>query len=168
MTRKSDRFSKREALHSRIQTPYLSNEKLSRRGHKIPTKLFERRKIKRLRQQSKPIISFARYLHRMLKEFNYKSFSVRAMNVIDNFCLDMFRKIAELAGHLVKHSHRITLNQSDIFAAIKLLLPMELRNHANSKGIKALRMYKNSIHDKENNRQRVVTFSEFVCVCPVD
>ena len=91
-------------------------------------------------QKNKPV--------RRQKRKNFQSFSLyisaevgiskKGMNVIDSLVTDMFEQVALEASKLVRYQKKKTLSSADIQTAVKLLLPVDLGNHAVLEGSKAV------------------------------
>ena len=58
------------------------------------------------------------------------SLSHDSVNILDSFVKVMFERIAEEAGRLACYNKRRTITHEDIEAAVRLLLPVELRKYA--------------------------------------
>ena len=69
------------------------------------------------------------------------SLSHDSVNSLDSFVKDMFERIAEEAGRLARYNKRRTITHEDIEAAVRLLLPGELRKHAITEATKSLIRY---------------------------
>ncbi len=86
--------------------------------------------------------SYSSYIYRVLKQVHPDTgISRRAMSIMNSFINDMFERIANEAGRLVRHSKRSTLSSREIQTAVRLLLPGELAKHAVSEGTKAVTKY---------------------------
>lgn len=56
--------------------------------------------------------------------------SKKGMNVVNSLVTDMFEQIALESSKLVRYNKKKTLSSNDVQAAVKLLLPADLANHA--------------------------------------
>ena len=85
------------------------------------------------------------YIYRVLKQVHPElGISKRAMLVMNSFVDDIFERIAQEAGKLVRYTHRATLSSREIQSAVRLILPGELAKHAVSEGTKAVTKYTSS------------------------
>ena len=66
------------------------------------------------------------------------SLSRDSVNILDSFVKDMFERIAEEAGRLARNNKRRTITHEDIEAAVRLLLPGDLRKYAINAATKSL------------------------------
>ena len=95
-------------------------------------------KIQR-KQKKKNFQSFSLYIYKVLKSIsNEVGISKKGMNVIDSLVTDMFEQVALEASKLVRYQKKKTLSSADIQTAVKLLLPVDLGNHAVLEGSKAV------------------------------
>ena len=86
--------------------------------------------------------SFATYFPGVLRQMHKGlSLSHDSVNILDSFVKDMFERIAEEAGRLARYNKRRTITHEDIEAAVRLLLPGELRKHAITEATKSLIRY---------------------------
>lgn len=163
----SARLLKRNLIRSRPGTPFKTSRRQTENSlTELPIQKKKIRKASKRKQRNNEHTSFTRYLHHILQASN-RSVSVKAMAVLDNFCLDIFKKIADEASVLLKHSNKLTLQQSDIESALHLLFPGNLCDMLISKGAKALIKYENSLKE---HKQMHVTFksdTDIVCYCPL-
>lgn len=157
------KISKRGLIRSRLGAPFKVAKAIRKTPVPVHTK-YIRASVKK--QRKNHAISFARYLHHMLKNTN-GSVSVKAMDVLDNMCLDIFKKIANEASILLKHSNKLTLQQSDIQAALRLLFPGNIQNSLISRGSNAVMTYKNSLNGNKMTRSNQIMESGYECVCPM-
>ena len=92
--------------------------------------------------RKKKFTSFNLYIYKVLKSIsNDIGISKKGMTVINSLVQDMFDQFALEASRLVRSSKKSTLNQNDVEAALKLLLPSELAKHAISEGRKAVKKF---------------------------
>ena len=64
--------------------------------------------------------------------------SKKGMCVINSIAFDVFEQVALEASKLVRYQKKKTLTGQDIQSAVKLLLPVDLGNHAVVEGEKAV------------------------------
>ena len=82
---------------------------------------------------------FATYFPRVLRQVHKgMSLSRDSVNILDSFVKDMFERIAEEAGRLARNNKRRTITHEDIEAAVRLLLPGDLRKYAINAATKSL------------------------------
>ena len=67
--------------------------------------------------------------------------SLKAMNIMNSFCNDVFERIASEAAQLGRINKKSTLSSREIQTAVRLILPGELAKHAVSEGTKAVTKY---------------------------
>lgn len=114
--------------------------------------------------------SFARYIHRVLKEekneFGVTSISRNGMYIMDSLCIDVFNRIAKEASVLARHAKKHTLQQSDIQSAVNLLMPGDMGKMAHSEASKAMRLYNLSSMTGQgtDKSSKAVPYE---CVCPI-
>ena len=70
--------------------------------------------------------------------------STKGMSIMNSFISDIFDKIANEAGKLVRYNKKGTLTSREIQTAVRLALPGELAKHAVSEGTKAVTKYTSS------------------------
>jgi len=70
--------------------------------------------------------------------------STKGMGIMNSFITDIFDKIANEAGKLVRYNKKGTLTSREIQTAVRLVLPGELAKHAVSEGTKAVTKYTSS------------------------
>ena len=83
--------------------------------------------------------TFAIYIYRVLKR-TCPDFGIskKGMCVINSIAFDVFEQVALEASKLVRYQKKKTLTGQDIQSAVKLLLPVDLGNHAVVEGGKAV------------------------------
>ena len=64
--------------------------------------------------------------------------SKKSMSILNSFVNDVFGRIVEEAGKLVRYNKKSTLSSREIQTAVRLVLPGELAKHAVSEGTKAV------------------------------
>ncbi len=64
--------------------------------------------------------------------------SKKSMSILNSFVNDVFGRIVEEAGKLVRYNKKATLSSREIQTAVRLVLPGELAKHAVSEGTKAV------------------------------
>ncbi|XP_057953704.1 uncharacterized protein LOC131147998 [Malania oleifera] len=85
---------------------------------------------------------YKRYVYRVLKQVHPElGVSSKAMMVLSNYMSDMFDRLAGEAARLTKYAGRMTLSSREVQAAVRLVLPRELRKHAVAEGTKAVTIY---------------------------
>ena len=67
--------------------------------------------------------------------------SLKAMNIMNSFCNDVFERIASEAAQIARINRKSTLSSREIQTAVRLILPGELAKHAVSEGTKAVTKY---------------------------
>lgn len=104
--------------------------------------------IRKGKRKKKNYEGFSIYIYKLLKSVapEHMGISRKTMLIMDNFVNDMLEKIATEASRLVVHGKKSTLGSREIQTAVRLLIPGELARHANSEGLKAIKMYHDS-HD---------------------
>ncbi|CAA6655565.1 unnamed protein product [Spirodela intermedia] len=92
---------------------------------------------------------YKRYVFRVLKQVHPElRVSSMAMTVLDSLVKDMFERLAGEASRLSKYSGRATLSTREIQAAVRLVLPRELGEHALAEGNKAVANFMTAAADK--------------------
>ena len=95
-----------------------------------------KRKAKR---KSKRTESYGIYIFKVLRQVHPQlGISKRGMSVMNSFINDVFERIASEAGQLARYNKKSTLSTREVQAAIRLLLPRELADHAKVQGTKAV------------------------------
>eukprot|EP01062_Namystynia_karyoxenos_P042168 TRINITY_DN30778_c0_g1_i4.p1 TRINITY_DN30778_c0_g1~~TRINITY_DN30778_c0_g1_i4.p1 ORF type:complete len:119 (+),score=39.60 TRINITY_DN30778_c0_g1_i4:73-429(+) len=92
----------------------------------------------------KPRRSYALYIHRVLKESKEAKgmrLSKKAMAIMNSFVVDLFERLAGEAGRLAQHAGTKTLRAKTFQAAVRLHLPGELAQHAQTDAMKAVGRY---------------------------
>ena len=89
--------------------------------------------------------SYAIYIYKVLKQVHPDTgISTKGMSIMNSFISDIFDKIANEAGKLVRYNKKGTLTSREIQTAVRLALPGELAKHAVSEGTKAVTKYTSS------------------------
>ena len=97
------------------------------------------------RVKKKSFTSYSVYIYRVLKNIHSDvGISKKGMNVMNSFVNDIFERIAVESTNLVRYQKKVTLSSKDIQAAVQLILPGDLANHAVNEGVRALQKYKGS------------------------
>ncbi len=79
------------------------------------------------------------YIYKSLKQVQPDTgISTKGMSIMNSFISDIFHKIANEAGKLVRYNKKGTLTSREIQTALRLALPGELSKHAVSEGTKAV------------------------------
>ena len=82
------------------------------------------------------------YIYKVLKQVHPDTgISSKGMSIMNSFITDIFDKIANEAGKLVRYNKKGTLSSREIQTAVRLILPGELAKHAVSEGTKAVTKY---------------------------
>ena len=104
---------------------------------KTPTKKIARKTEKRVRR--KKFNSYGVYIYRVLKNIHAEvGISKKAMSVMNSFVTDLFERIALEASKLNRYQRKHTISSGDIQAAVKLILPGDLAEHAIAEGTRAM------------------------------
>ncbi|KAM0787558.1 histone H2B [Microbotryomycetes sp. NB124-2] len=86
--------------------------------------------------------SWSSYLYKVLKQVHPDTgIKIKAMEIMNNFCEDLFERLATEAGKLATYSKKSTISSREIQTACRLVLPGELAKHAISEGTKAVTKY---------------------------
>lgn len=86
--------------------------------------------------------SYSVYIYRVLKNIHGDiGISKKGMAVMNSFVNDIFERIAVEATKLARYQKKATLSSGDIQAAVKLILPGDLADHAVTEGTRALNKY---------------------------
>ena len=89
--------------------------------------------------------SYSIYIYKVLKQVHPDTgISSKGMSIMNSFITDIFDKIANEAGKLVRYNKTGTLSSREIQTAVRLILPGELAKHAVSEGTKAVTKYTSS------------------------
>lgn len=103
------------------------------------------RKAKATRHRKKRFDSYSVYIYRVLKNIHQDvGISKKGMAVMNSFVNDIFERIAIEATKLARYQKKLTLSSGDIQAAVKLILPGDLADHAVAEGTRALSKYSES------------------------
>eukprot|EP00943_MAST-04B_sp_MAST-4B-sp1_P009090 g9090.t1 len=83
--------------------------------------------------------TYKTYIYKVLKQVHPDvGISKNAMEVMNNFIVDMFQRLSVEAGNIVAYNKRATLTSREVITAIRLVLPGELAKHAVSEGTKSV------------------------------
>ena len=97
--------------------------------------------VKKIRKKE----TYSIYLYKVLKQVHPEmGINRKGMQVMDNFMIDIFERIAAEASNVTKYNKRRTITSREIQTAARLLLPGQLSKHAVSEGNKAITKYANS------------------------
>ena len=97
------------------------------------------------KKSKKPTESYKIYIYKVLKQVHPDTgISTKGMSIMNSFISDIFDKIANEAGKLVRYNKKGTLTSREIQTAVRLALPGELAKHAVSEGTKAVTKYTSS------------------------
>ena len=101
----------------------------------------EKKKGKKKRRSE----SYSIYIYKVLKQVHPDTgISSKGMSIMNSFITDIFDKIANEAGKLVRYNKKGTLSSREIQTAVRLILPGELAKHAVSEGTKAVTKHTSS------------------------
>ena len=97
------------------------------------------------KKKKKRTESYSIYIYKVLKQVHPDTgISTKGMSIMNSFISDIFDKIANEAGKLVRYNKKGTLTSREIQTAVRLALPGELAKHAVSEGTKAVTKYTSS------------------------
>jgi histone H2B len=106
---------------------------------KTPTKKTATKKPVSKTTRRKKFDSYSVYIYRVLKNIHGDlGISKKGMSVMNSFVGDLFEKIALEASKLNRYQKKSTISSNDIQAAVKLILPGDLAEHAIAEGTRAL------------------------------
>mmetsp|Transcript_1355 Transcript_1355/g.4873 ORF Transcript_1355/g.4873 Transcript_1355/m.4873 type:complete len:246 (+) Transcript_1355:177-914(+) len=75
------------------------------------------------------------------------------MQIMDDYCWDIFNRIAKEANHLAEYNKKSTVTSREVQTAVRLILPGELAKHAVSEGTKAVTKFNSSECDGRRGSQ---------------
>lgn len=91
------------------------------------------------KRSAKRVETYSTYLYRVLKQVHPDTgISKKAMSIMNSFINDIFERLCDEAGKLVRVSKTATLTSREVQTAVRLVLPGELAKHAVSEGTKAV------------------------------
>ena len=97
------------------------------------------------KRRRRRVESFSIYIYKVLKQVHPDTgMSKKGMSIMNSFINDIFGKISEEAGKLVRYNKKATLSSREIQTAVRLVLPGELAKHAVSEGTKAVTKYQSA------------------------
>merc|ERR1712238_636003 len=107
---------------------------------KTPSKQSSKQAPKKMGKRSKKRVeSYSTYIYKVLKQVHPDTgISKKGMSIMNSFITDIFERIAGEAGKLATNNKKATLSSHEIKTAVRLMLPGELANHAESAGTKAV------------------------------
>ena len=86
---------------------------------------------------------FSTYIARVKKQVHPSlGITKSSMKIMESFIEDFFDRICRESGQLMRSSGNKTLKAQDVLAAIKVILPGEIRTHAVAEAEKALEAYR--------------------------
>jgi len=89
--------------------------------------------------------SFSVNVYKVLKQVHPDTgISNKAMIIMNDFVVDLFRRIATEAENLARINDKSTLTSREIQTAVRLILPGELAKHGVSEGTKAVTKFNSS------------------------
>ncbi|KAF4353023.1 hypothetical protein G4B88_010012 [Cannabis sativa] len=101
-----------------------------------------KKKIKKRRKNSNSREEYKRYVFLVLKEVHPgMRISTKAMSVMNSMMNDVFERLAQESAKLVTYNRKMTLSSREIQAAVGLVFPGQLGQHAMAEGAKALASY---------------------------
>ena len=113
----------------------------AKKSEKKPKKSGDKKKRTKKRRTE----SYGIYIYKVLKQVHPDTgISTKGMSIMNSFISDIFDKIANEAGKLVRYNKKGTLTSREIQTAVRLALPGELAKHAVSEGTKAVTKYTSS------------------------
>eukprot|EP00766_Chilomastix_caulleryi_P002346 gnl/Chilomastix_caulleri/333.p1 GENE.gnl/Chilomastix_caulleri/333~~gnl/Chilomastix_caulleri/333.p1 ORF type:complete len:154 (-),score=31.48 gnl/Chilomastix_caulleri/333:171-632(-) len=92
-------------------------------------------------QKKRHADTYNTYIYRALKNIHELGISGKAMMIMNSLVNDMFDQIAREAANLARINKRNTLAPTDLEAAVKLIFPGELADHAIIEATKAIQKY---------------------------
>ncbi|KAM6550128.1 hypothetical protein CsatB_021804 [Cannabis sativa] len=100
------------------------------------------KKIKKRRKNSNSREEYKRYVFLVLKQVHPgMRISTKAMSVMNSMMNDVFERLAQESAKLVTYNRKMTLSSREIQAAVGLVFPGQLGQHAMAEGAKALASY---------------------------
>jgi histone H2B len=104
---------------------------------------------------------FNPYIYKVLKQVHPdQGLTKKTMEIMNDFMNDIFDRLAIQAGKLVKQTKRQTMNNNDVRAAVRLILPGELAKHAVSECTKANVKYEQSMNATPAGQKRLKAMNE--------
>ena len=86
--------------------------------------------------------NFSLYIYKVLKETSgnreAKGINRKAMNIMNSMVFDIFDQITNQSSQLIRYTNKRTLTGKEIEAAVKLLFPFDLAQHAIQEGRRAV------------------------------
>eukprot|EP00767_Chilomastix_cuspidata_P007495 gnl/Chilomastix_cuspidata/82.p4 GENE.gnl/Chilomastix_cuspidata/82~~gnl/Chilomastix_cuspidata/82.p4 ORF type:complete len:127 (-),score=54.29 gnl/Chilomastix_cuspidata/82:1765-2145(-) len=113
----------------------------SKKTTKTTKKPTQTEEVKKAITKKRRADTYTTYIYRTLRQIHDLGISGRAMVIMNSLVTDIFDDIAREAANLARLKKRNTMAPSDIDAAVKLLFPGELAEHAISEGAKAVQKY---------------------------
>eukprot|EP00011_Vannellida_sp_DIVA3-517-6-12_P006214 CAMPEP_0114623256 /NCGR_PEP_ID=MMETSP0168-20121206/10153_1 /TAXON_ID=95228 ORGANISM="Vannella sp., Strain DIVA3 517/6/12" /NCGR_SAMPLE_ID=MMETSP0168 /ASSEMBLY_ACC=CAM_ASM_000044 /LENGTH=230 /DNA_ID=CAMNT_0001834485 /DNA_START=8 /DNA_END=700 /DNA_ORIENTATION=+ len=105
------------------------------------------------RRRKPNAISYSTYIYKVLKQVHPDTgISRKGMQVIDDFCWDMFNKLSEQAYVLAELNKKSTVTAREVQTAVRLVLPGELSKHARSEGTKAVTKFESAGGGSQSSR----------------
>ena len=88
-------------------------------------------------------LRFDTYIYKLLKSITQGKVGIsrKTTLIMNSFVGDMLERVAAEAGRLAAYGGRSTLSSREVRAALRLVLPRELADHANSEAAKAVALY---------------------------
>ena len=100
------------------------------------------KKVIQLPAKKKRSENFSLYIYKVLKQTagnkESKGINKRAMSIVNSMIFDILDKLTQQSAQLVRYTNKRTLGYKEIEAAVKLLFPQDLAQHAIQDGRKAV------------------------------
>jgi histone H2B len=98
--------------------------------------------VEKKQKNKKKDSSWKIYIYKVLKNIHPTvGMSKKSVNVMNSFCNDLFDRLAIEASRLAQYNGKQTMSSGDLQAAVQLILPGELGEHAIAEGTRALTQY---------------------------
>ena len=114
---------------------------------KTPSKKAAKKTAKKdgSKKRKKRVETYSSYIFKVLKQVHPDvGISKKGMAIMNSFINDIFDRLANESGKLVRYNKKGTISSREIQTAVRLLLPGELAKHAVSEGTKAVTKYTSS------------------------
>jgi histone H2B len=111
----------------------------------MPKSVAQRSKSKKGRGGGARKQSYASYLYRILKQiYPDTGITKRGMDVLESLNTDVFERLANEAGRLMRARGGRTLGTRDVASAVRLVFPGELSKYAVVNGTRAVTKFKST------------------------
>ena len=95
-----------------------------------------------MKKKKRKGITYNTYTYKVLKQVHKDlGMSKKAMQVFDNFIVDILERMAAESSKLAKREKKTTLKAREMMTSAKLVLPGELARHACAQGKKAVEKF---------------------------